>query len=179
MLTDVLIIFLERVFILKVLIVGGTGFIGRHLTKAFNEKGYHVYVSTRTPNNYESTRDTTFISERLNPRLLPPINIIINLVGESLFGYWSADKKDRILTSRIQSTKQIVYFMEHMKQRPEVFINASAIGFYGTSDDVIFTESTTKPGDDFLATVVKKWEQTAKQAKNLGIRTLLARFGLV
>lgn len=166
-------------FILKVLIVGGTGFIGQHLTKAFNDKGYHVYISTRTPNNYETTRDTTFISERLNPRLLPPINIIVNLVGESLFGYWSASKKNRILTSRIQSTKQIVHFMEHMKQRPEVFINASAVGFYGTSDDVIFTESTTQPGDDFLATVVKKWEQAAKQAEKLDIRTLLARFGIV
>src|SRR5699024_8786218 len=125
------------------------------------------------------TRDITFISERLNSRLLPPINIIINLVGESLYGYWTDDKKDRILTSRIQSTKQIIHFMEHMKQQPEVFINASDVGFYGTSDDVIFTESTTQPGKGFLASVVKKWEQTAKQAEKLGIRTILARFGIV
>lgn len=166
-------------FILNVLIVGGTGFIGKRLTEAFIQKGYHIYISTRTPNKYVATENITYISDQLDEKLLPNLDIIINLAGESLFGYWTEDKKRRILKSRINMTKRVVQLMKRMEQRPEVFLNASAIGFYGTSDEVIFTEKTKESGRDFLATVVKQWEQTAKQAENLNIRTIYARFGLV
>lgn len=69
--------------------------------------------------------------------------------------------------------------MAMMKHKPDVFINASAIGFYGMSDEMVFTENTTTPGDDFLANVVTQWEQTAKQAEDLNIRTVYTRFGVI
>jgi len=163
----------------NVLIAGGTGFIGQHVTDALIKKGYHVYISTRTPNKHHSTENITYVNSNVAVADLPRIYAVINLAGESLFGYWTKNKKKRILQSRIQSTKRIVQLMEQMEQRPEVFINASAIGFYGTTDEVIFTEETTQHGDDFLASVVKKWEQTAIGAEKLNIRTVYARLGLV
>lgn len=164
---------------MNILIFGGTGFIGQHLTKAFIKKGYHVYISTRTPNKYRSTKNITYVNSHVAVRDLPKIDAVINLAGESLFGYWTENKKKRILQSRIQSTKRIVQLMEQMEHSPEVFINASAIGYYGTSDEVIFTEATKQHGEDFLATVVRKWEDAAARAESLDIRTVYTRFGIV
>src|SRR5690625_519928 len=164
---------------MNILIVGGTGFIGQHLTKTFIKEGYHVYISTRKPNKYGSTENITYVNSNVAVTDLPKISVVINLAGESLFGYWTENKKKRILQSRIQSTKRVVQLMEQMEHPPEMFINASAIGYYGTSDEVIFTEATKQQGDDFLASVVKKWEDEAMKAESLGIRTVYARFGLV
>lgn len=69
--------------------------------------------------------------------------------------------------------------MKNMDVKPEVFISGSAVGYYGVSDDIMFTEETEKPGDDFLADVVVAWENTAKQAEDMAIRTVFARFGVI
>ncbi len=110
---------------------------------------------------------------------MPNIDVVINLAGESLFGYWTKKKKEKILKSRIDTTKKVVSLLERMEPKPKTFISASAIGFYGTDDEKIFTEDTEECGDDFLANVTKKWEAEAKRAENLGIRTIIARFGVI
>src|SRR5699024_5050011 len=66
-----------------------------------------------------------------------------------------------------------------MKEKPYVFISGSAVGFYGTADDAIFTENTTNASNDFLGKVTSKWERAAQVAEDLGIRTVYARFGVV
>src|SRR5699024_9985173 len=150
-----------------------------HLANTLIKKDCNVYISTRTPTKYHSTNNIIYISDRLTAKSLPIIHVVINLAGESLFGYWTKEKKQRILKSRIQTTNRVIQLMRQMEQRPKVFINASAIGFYGTSDEVIFTEETQTSGQDFLASVVTEWEQVAKNAEDLNIRTIYARFGLV
>ncbi len=69
--------------------------------------------------------------------------------------------------------------MEQMEHKPEVLISGSAIGFYGTAEDLIFTEATERAGNDFLAEVVEAWERTASQAEQFGVRTVYARFGVI
>ena len=110
---------------------------------------------------------------------LPFIHAVINLAGESLFGYWTAQKKERIRSSRINTTEKLTQIFMQMDQKPEVFISGSAVGFYGMSEEKIFTEASTDPGEDFLATVCSAWEESAAIADDLGIRTVYARFGVI
>lgn len=164
---------------LNILITGGTGFVGKNLTKSLIEKGHHVFILTRTPANYKNSNHVTHINYNHPIDKLPTMYAVINLAGDSLFGYWTKKKKETILTSRIETTEKIIQIMKQMKMKPSVFISGSAIGFYGTSTDLIFTEKTIESGDDFLAHVVTEWESTAKPAEELGIRTIYARFGVI
>lgn len=164
---------------MNILITGGTGFVGKHLTKSLTLKGHHVYILTRSPEMHTNSSKITYLNYDVAIDQLPTIYAVINLAGDSLFGYWTQKKKRTILSSRITTTKKIVDLMKQMKVKPTVFISGSAIGFYGTSEEIIFTEKTTMAGDDFLASVVSKWENTAKEAELLGIRTIYARFGVI
>ncbi|RKQ31400.1 TIGR01777 family oxidoreductase [Oceanobacillus halophilus] len=161
------------------LITGGTGFVGKKLCESLNQKGHHMYILTRTPEKYVNTEKTTYIDYQYPVSKLPTIYGVINLAGESLFGYWTKKKKDDILKSRLQATQAVIDIMKKLESKPKVFISGSAIGYYGSSNEFIFTEETVDSGKDFLAKVVVQWEETAKQAEDLGIRTVLARFGIV
>ncbi|HLR61425.1 MAG TPA: TIGR01777 family oxidoreductase [Lentibacillus sp.] len=164
---------------MNIMITGGTGFVGKNLTQALTEKGHIVYILTRSPEKYTNTSHTAFIGYDHPIEDLRRIHAVINLAGDSLFGYWTKKKKKAIRTSRIETTQKVIRMMKQMDRKPDVFISGSAVGFYGTSEDLIFTEQTVKPGDDFLADVVADWEQTAKQAEQLGIRTVFTRFGVI
>ncbi|ALX48960.1 TIGR01777 family oxidoreductase [Lentibacillus amyloliquefaciens] len=164
---------------MNIMITGGTGFVGTHLTKELTEKGHHVYVLTRSPEKRTDTNHIAYIGYDHPVKDLPRIHAVINLAGDSLFGYWTRKKKKVIRTSRINTTQKVIRMMEQMETKPDVFISGSAVGFYGTSEELIFTEQTINPGDDFLADVVVDWEQTAKQAEQLGIRTVYTRFGVI
>lgn len=160
------------------LLTGGTGFVGKHLVEKLAAAGHHAYIVTRFPEKHSNTTRATFLNFD-QCKNLPPIHGVINLAGESLFGYWSKGKKQKILSSRLETTKNVIQLMKQMDPKPVVFISGSAVGYYGMSDEQIFTEETEKPGDDFLADVVVQWEDTAKQAVALGVRTVLARFGVI
>ena len=162
---------------MNILVSGGTGFVGKHLTNRLIHKGHHVFIITRTPQAYESTENVTYL--HYDAKLLPRIHAVINLAGDSLFGYWTKRKKERILSSRINTTQTLINLMKQLPEKPQAFISASAVGFYGTSHDVIFTEKTIQPGDDFLARVVVDWEKTARQAIDAGIRTVILRLGVI
>ncbi|MCT2534386.1 TIGR01777 family oxidoreductase [Aquibacillus koreensis] len=168
---------------MHIAVTGGTGFIGSKVTESLIKQGHHIYVLTRSPDKHENTEQITYVGwlkETYKPETeLPNLDAIINLAGDSLFGYWTETKKQRIIDSRIQATENAVALIEKLDQKPSVFINASAIGFYGTSDTETFTENTTTPGNDFLAEVTSQWEQTAKKANELGVRTVFTRFGIV
>jgi len=164
---------------MHILITGGTGFIGKYLIEALVEKGYHIWVLTRSPEKYNNTQMVTYLSYHICVQDLPSIDAVINLAGESLFGYWTKRKKKRILSSRLQATHKVISLIKQMETKPNVFLTASAVGFYGTASDIVFTEKTTKHGDDFLAHVTVKWEEVASEAEKLGVRTVYTRFGIV
>ncbi|GIP64863.1 epimerase [Virgibacillus pantothenticus] len=164
---------------MNVLLTGGTGFIGQALSNYLSEHNYYVYILTRSPQKHTNTNGVTFIGYDHPAEQLPPMKAVINLAGESLFGYWTKTKKEAIFSSRIQITEKIVTFIEKLPKLPEVFISGSAVGYYGTSNDLMFSENTTTPGEDFLAKVATKWENIAKKAEKSGIRIVFTRFGVV
>lgn len=169
----------------NVLISGGTGFIGKKLTKALQQKGFSVFILTRDKNKKYSFDEPfpKFIefSEKNTEELLEigsNSNAIINLAGASIAGSkWTKEYKKLILESRIQSTNLIVNAIKKMKTAPKCFISASAVGYYGSRADEILTEEA-KPGIDFLANVCIEWEKAAMEAQNL-CRMVIPRIGVV
>lgn len=110
---------------------------------------------------------------------LQDIDVVINLAGETINSRWTARQKEKILSSRVEATRNCLELMRKLSKKPDVFLNASAVGFYGTSLSNRFTEENTTAGTDFLATVVSNWEQEAMKAQEIGIRTVLLRFGVI
>ncbi|MET3196624.1 TIGR01777 family oxidoreductase [Bacillus sp. OAE603] len=166
---------------MNILLTGGTGFIGSLLVKELIRKEYHCYVVTRSHTDSLIPQVTFITWEQFTSNSFDePINVVINLAGESInSGRWTNSVKDKILQSRIQSTSKLITWLERQAHRPNLLINASAIGFYGTSETKTFTENDKPTSTDFLATTVRTWENVATKAEELGIRTVLARFGIV
>jgi len=103
---------------------------------------------------------------------------VINLTGESVAQKWNAAVKTKILESRIKATRAIVKAIEKAKKKPSVFINASAVGYYGNRDGETLDETASK-GKGFLSDVCSQWEAEAIKAEQLGVRTILLRIGIV
>jgi uncharacterized protein len=167
----------------NILISGGTGFVGKHITDLLIKDNYKVYILTRNTHNKTNQDNITYV-EWLTPQSipdkeLPKIDAVINLAGESINGRWTDEKKHKILNSRLKATESLLELTKNLPQPPAVWINASAIGYYGTSKTEVFTEQTSKHGSDFLAEVVRAWETKASEAKSLGCRTVYTRFGLI
>src|SRR5690625_8009899 len=93
---------------MNILITGGTGFVGGNLTKVLHENNHHTYVLTRSPESQTNTEHSTFISYDHPVEKLPKIHAVVNLAGESIFGYWTKKKKESIITSRIQITRKLI-----------------------------------------------------------------------
>ncbi|MGE7884176.1 TIGR01777 family oxidoreductase [Bacillus sp. NPDC094077] len=166
---------------MKIVISGGTGFIGKYLSTFFIQKGYTVYILTRKNKVETSSPNLQYVKWTPDSHVFPlsSIDVIINLAGESINSRWTKKQKEAILKSRIQTTNSLIKQLQALATKPHTFINASAIGYYGTSETESFTEEQTTPGDDFLANTVYLWEQEAAKAHSLGIRTVYARFGVV
>ena len=164
---------------MNILITGGTGFIGSRFVEKLETHGHHIYVLTRSPRQYTDTTNISYISYQYPMKRLPFIHAVVNLAGESLFGYWTEHKKSEILNSRLHATEKLMRIMTSMKTMPNVFISGSAIGYYGMNDQTIFTEKSTTPGNDFLAKVCARWENAAHTAEDLDVRTVYTRFGVV
>lgn len=166
----------------KVLITGGTGFIGKYLTQILLREGHYITIVTRSPDKYseKQARNRSFIG--WDDELKSAMNehdVVINLVGENLFGQrWTDEVKQRIYSSRIDSTKELVDAMRESERKPALFISASAVGIYGDSGDKILDESAPA-GDDFLAKVCVDWENESKKAEELGVRVVNPRIGIV
>jgi uncharacterized protein (TIGR01777 family) len=168
---------------MNIAITGGTGFVGTALTEAFLKKGNEVYILSRNKqtSSKEGLHYVQWLTEGSHPeKSLENIDVFINLAGESLNGgRWTVARKKSIYASRIHTTREVIRILRELKHKPSILINASAIGFYGISREKRFTETTMEHGHDFLAETVWSWEEEAKSAETLGIRTVLARFGVV
>lgn len=169
---------------MKIAIAGGTGFVGKALTNELLSQNHEVFILTRRKNSPSGKRNLHFV-QWLNDESKPwedlnATDVFINLAGESInSGRWTGERKKRILESRLQSTGELLEIFRKMDRKPRVLINASAIGYYGTSESELFTEEDNIPGNDFLANTVKNWEQKAMEASSLGIRIVLCRFGII
>ncbi|MCM3714373.1 TIGR01777 family oxidoreductase [Halalkalibacter oceani] len=169
---------------MKIAIAGGSGFIGTKLSEHFVKQGHTVYILTRNAGNKPSKSGITFVewlNETARPeQLLEGIDAFVNLAGESIgAGRWTAKRKQRILQSRIESTRAVIDLFNALDKKPEVLINASAIGYYGHSETAVFKEDSAPVDSDFLSDVVQRWENEAGSARSLGIRVVYCRLGIV
>ncbi len=163
----------------KVFIAGATGFIGMRLVEKLTEK-YAVTVLSRNPYKAKSFLGSGIQAlawEPENPYMdLSDFYAVINLSGESIAsGYWNAEKKKKILESRVKMTTFLANSIAHSSGKPDVFLSSSAVGYYGSSPGTRFTEESGR-GEGFLAMVCDAWEN-ATEKTSPKTRKVILRIG--
>lgn len=168
---------------LKILVTGATGLIGSELVKKLISLGHQVIVIGRSSEESFRKRhewNCDYISwsqiekKKIDSQLFSNLYAVVNLAGDSLAdGFWTSSKKKLIYDSRVQSTNKLINVLNSLPQAPQVFVSASAIGYYGDCGDVELTEASER-GQGFLADVCSDWEmaalglsQTQSDAKSL------------
>ncbi len=171
---------------MKIVIAGGTGFIGLHLCRTLIGHQHDVTVLSRDilkaanilPKSVAvvewDTKSAKILEQTLNG-----VDALINLCGEPIAdARWTEDRKQRLFSSRIGTTRTLVEALRLTAQRPETLINASGIGFYGSRGSQLLTEESAR-GKGFLSDLCVAWEDAARGAEELGVRVVLPRFGMV
>ncbi len=161
-------------------IFGGTGLIGRALSEFLITNGYKISIFSRNPEKSTINKSEFLSLYPFDDHIIENLEghqIIINLTGENISSRWTEKKKKKIIDSRVITTKKIIKAINNMKKKPEVYIQASAIGFYPFSKTEIFNESSIK-GDSFLSEVVGRWE-SASQSLDANVRKVIIRKGVV
>ncbi|MCF8129987.1 MAG: TIGR01777 family oxidoreductase [Deltaproteobacteria bacterium] len=169
---------------MRVFMTGGTGFVGSMLTKSLVKKGHGVTLLTRKIKKDRPVPNGVFLVEGdpTEPgswqEKVPGHEILINLAGASIFRRWSEAEKRLIRDSRIQTTTHLVNALKPRKGVKTTLLSTSAVGYYGFHGDEVLNEDAPA-GTDFLATVAREWEAAAMSAKEMGVRVVLCRFGIV
>lgn len=168
---------------MKLIIAGGTGFIGSVLCARLLQLGHTLTMLSRSPS-------PAAISPGINRLTWTPgsagawmesidgADAVINLAGEPIAKRWTERQKEKIASSRIDSTRALVTAIDRAKEKPKFLLNASAIGYYGPHADEALTEESG-PGDDFLSRLCAAWEKEAIKAEDHGVRVLRLRTGIV
>ena len=163
---------------MRIVIAGGSGFLGSALARALRTDGADVVILTRSVHAEGQVAWDPSDTRGAWVKAIDGADAIVNLAGETLAsGRWTAQRKTRILTSRVTATDSLVAALDRTARPPAAFVNASAIGYYGNSGDAVRTEADP-PGDDFLASVCVAWEAAASAA-SVRCRVVLLRTGLV
>jgi len=169
---------------MKVFMTGGTGFVGKTLTRYLIEQGHQVTVLTRKiPENLTLPEGISLLEGDPTKRgewqrTLIKHEIIVNLAGASVFRKWDKKAKAIIRDSRVLTTTNLVEALSDGVEKETTLISTSAVGYYGFRGDEELDEESL-PGDDFLASVCRDWESAAIRAESFGVRVLTCRFGIV
>ena len=170
---------------MKVAITGATGFVGRRLVERLQEQGHQPLILTRNPAAAQRAFPTLEIIAYTPTesgswqQAIAGCDAVVNLAGEPIAeSRWTPKQKQEILNSRQLGTQKIVEAIAQANPKPAVLVNASAIGYYGTSETATFDE-TSPAGNDFLAEVCQAWEAEAKKVKDAGVRLVILRLGIV
>ena len=171
--------------VMRIFISGATGFIGRALVPLLQRHGHTVVVLARSEIRARNllgadvsiipmTHDLSTLATAISR-----CDAVVNLAGAPLVGKrWTAARRRVLEASRIGVTEQLVRAMEAASPRPNVFISGSAVGYYGDRANEELTETSVST-DDFLSRLCQKWEKAATKAKNLGVRVVNLRTGVV
>jgi uncharacterized protein (TIGR01777 family) len=166
----------------RVLITGGTGFIGSRLVSSLSAAGHEVIVLTRDRTKaiaLAAAGPVRCITHLDEVHRSARIDAIINLAGEPISdGLWTRAKRQRIVRSRLAITYDLARLVKRLDHKPQVLVTGSAIGFYGLRGDEPLTEANGGQ-DCFSHRVCKTWEHAAKRIEDLGVRTIYLRIGLV
>lgn len=161
---------------MKILVSGASGFLGQNIVADLVSKGHDVTPLVRSRKAHGVYWDP--VAGVLDPANVNGADAVIHLAGESVAERWSAEKKARILSSRVAGTSLIAATIAGLPKPPKVFLSASAIGYYGERGSEILTEDSPA-GTNFLSQVCLQWEAATERARLAGVRTCRARFGIV
>jgi uncharacterized protein (TIGR01777 family) len=150
---------------MRVTILGASGFIGQHLSAALRARGDDVVEA--------SLRDPAAAAAASAGS-----DVVVNLAGAPVAVRWTAAAKAAMWSSRVDASRDYLDALARIDPRPQAYVGGSAVGYYGTSRTATFTESSP-PGDDFLAKLCVAWEAQADRAAALGLRVAKLRTGLV
>ncbi len=174
---------------MKIAITGSTGFVGSQLVKKLIAQGHSLLLLVRSP---AKIRGLLTAEQLAQVEIVPyqatesgdwqakitDCEAVINLAGSPIAERWTPEYKQTILKTRQLGTQRLVEAIAASSSRPKVFINASAIGFYGASETATFDEQSPA-GQDFLANVCQQWEGAAQKVTELGVRLVILRLGIV
>lgn len=164
---------------MTIVIAGGSGFLGRKLAKRLADHGHSVVTLSRRPSGGGNTIPWQPDGNAgALPQHLEGVDAVVNLAGENIADKrWTAARKAALRNSRILSTRTLVRAVALCADPPNVFINGSAIGYYGARGDEPITEST-HAGSDFLARLCVEWEAEARKVESDATRLVIVRTGL-
>ena len=167
----------------NVLISGGSGFIGRHLTALLIAKGYSVSILSRSE---KQNKENVFyykwdvVNQTIDEKAVLNADYIIHLAGENIAEQrWTAKRKAAIIDSREQSTLLLYSVLKKNNKKLDAFISASAVGIYGAVNGEEICTEDMRPANDFLGYTCQKWEDSLDFIENLNSRTVMIRTGLV
>lgn len=179
---------------MNILITGGTGLIGQALITEFIKDGHQISILTRNTEKALDLLPSEVISLKWDGSnilgwsdIIKDIDAVINLAGESIAGNtlpailtrrWTHEQKRHIQQSRLNAGKILVEAIKIAPKKPKVFIQASAVGYYGPQGEETIPEYTSA-GTDFLAKVCQTWEDSTNEVEEMGIRRVVIRTGLV
>ncbi len=169
---------------MRIFITGATGFIGSHLCGRLEAAGHQVVAWVRSVQRarkglgagvelVDSSGGASALAAAVDG-----CDGVINLAGEPVLGRWSEERKRRMVTSRVDLTRDLVAAIEAASVRPKVFISGSAVGYYGARGDERLSEESS-PGEGFLADLCEKWEAAARPSEGFGVRLAILRIGIV
>ncbi|MCX7832683.1 MAG: TIGR01777 family oxidoreductase [Ignavibacteria bacterium] len=173
----------------NIIINGGTGLIGKYFIKEVLNKGINPIILTRDKEKAtQILKEFSGISiEQLTYKntsntlknLLNDSKAVVNFAGATIAKRkWTEEYKNILISSRVDSTNTLVSLMKECESKPKVFINMSAIGYYGYQKGIVATEETGA-GEGFISELCIKWENAAFEAKSIGVRTVVLRAGIV
>ena len=170
---------------MRVLLTGGTGFIGGELIRQLRYSGNTLIITSRNVERARTTlgADVEVVQgsdQEAIRAALAKTDAIVNLAGEPVLpARWSDAKKRRLVESRVDLTRWLVDRVEEAEPRPRALLSASGVGYYGRDTGPEPKTEDAPAGDDFLAQLCVDWEAEAKRAETLGLRVVRVRIGLV
>lgn len=164
----------------KILISGGSGLIGKSLTKLLKANGYQVAILTRNklklPNHYYWNPKENYIDEES----IKSTDYIIHLAGANIFEQrWTRKRKGILINSRVQTANLLFEKVKQLNPNLKAFISASGIGYYGAITTAKIFSEEEKPANDFISQICVKWEAAAQQFETIDCRTVIFRTGVV
>jgi uncharacterized protein len=165
----------------RILVSGSSGLVGSALLPSLKGAGARVVRLVRPGSKPASNHEESVPwdpSQPLSPESVSGFDAVIHLAGESIVGRWTENKKARIRDSRIPATTNLAQALALAKPKPELFLSASAIGYYGNRADELLIEESAS-GTGFAAELARDWEAATAAASQAGIRTVQMRTGIV
>lgn len=175
---------------MKVAITGATGFVGSRLVERLHSEGEQILVLSRNvekakrifPNSAYPNLEVVAYQPKQSgtwQKSIDGCDGVVNLAGAGIADErWNASRKLEIMDSRKVTTEKLVEAIAQANSKPSVLVSGSAIGYYGTSETATFDESSNS-GNDFLAEVCREWEAAAQPVKDVGVRLVILRIGIV